>query len=322
MKEIWVDCREENLENMAVKYGATGVRGQSKKSLRTLPENSLERVEIKSQKDIDALKNKLSSLSYLIAKLSDWKVIPVENLIALTQRHDIKILVETNDTEVAESVAYALESGVDGFLVSDPKKVGEFCSLYQPRMELNLVDAEVTEVKKAEIGKRVCVDTIASFEEREGILVGFRPYFMVLADAERYENPYVNVRDWRVNAGAARLYTQVFSEDGFSPKLLDDLKAKDEICEEILAVNHEGKTRKAYAAVLKKERRPMKFIKAKYGNKTGTICSQDAETVRIVSPDGSIPVSNIRPGDMVKAYISEPLATHFGRVVKEYIVEI
>lgn len=321
MKEIWFEDVNQDLEDEAIKYGATGIKGISRRGLRTLPGNSRE-VEIRSQSDIENIRNDLDKLSYVIARFPDWQVIPVENLIALTQRHNTKVLVKTNDIEDAKSVAQALERGVDGFLVSDPKKLGDFCSFYQPRLELNLVDTEVTEVKKAEIGKRVCMDTIASFDNREGILVGFRPNFMILTDAETYENPYVNTRDWRVNAGVARLYTQVFSGDGFSPKLLDDLKARDEICEEVLAVNHEGKTRKAYAAVLKKERRPMKFIKARYENETGTICSQDAETVRIVSPDGSIPVSKIKPGDMVKAYISEPVATHFGQVVKEYIVEI
>ena len=63
--------------------------------------------------------------------------IPTENLLALTQRHGTKVLVKTDDIEDSKSVAHALERGVDGFLVSDPEKVREFCSLYKPGLEFN-----------------------------------------------------------------------------------------------------------------------------------------------------------------------------------------
>ncbi|MFH1473814.1 MAG: 3-dehydroquinate synthase II [Candidatus Aenigmatarchaeota archaeon] len=321
MKEIWVDCRKEDLEDDVIKYNATGILGQSKGNLPTLPKGYKE-VKISSQEDIEAVGRKLKGVNYLIANFTDWEAIPTENLIALTQKSNTKVLVKTNDIEGSKALANALEMGVDGFVVSDPEKIEDFCSYYQSPPKLNLVNAEVVETKRADIGKRVCVDTIASFEKREGLLVGFKTDFMFLPDAETDENPFVNKRDWRVNAGAARMYTQVFSGNGFSPKYLDDLKSMDQICEDVLAVNYEGKTRKAYAAVLKKEMRPMIFIKAQYGDKTGTICSQNAETVRIVSPDGSIPVTKIKPGDSVKAYVSEPVATHFGQAIKERIIEI
>ena len=116
------------------------------------------------------------------------------------------------------------------------------------------------------------------------------------------------------------------SSDVFFPKIdkmgyLDDLKM-DKIYEEVLAVNHEGKTRMVKVAAVKKERRDVSIIKAKYGDKIGTTCSQNAETVRLVSPDGSIPVTEIKPGDLLKVYISKPVATHAGQIINEHIVEL
>jgi len=313
-KEVWA---VNELEELAFLYGATGIVGKSDR-LRTLPENYKE-VEIKSQSDIETLAQHKSKIPYVIVSCPDWKAIPAENLISLFQGSGTKILVKTDDYQNSQMLAYALEVGVDGFVVSNPSVLKDFCKGYDPSLDLKLVEATVTKIKQYGLGKRACVDSIMSCSPREGLLVGFLTGAMVLTDGETEENPYVNTREWRVNAGAASLYTLTRTEDGMvSPKVLDDLRTGDEV----IVVDANGKTRTSVIGRVKKEWRPMTYIQAKYKGMTIATASQTAETVRLVTPDGSKSITDIKKDDKLKVYVSEQVATHFGRPANERIVEV
>lgn len=312
-KEVWA---MPELEDLAVQYGATGIIGKNSR-LRTLP--NYREAEIISQSDIETLAQHKSKLQYVVVSCPDWKAIPSENIISLFQGSGTKILVKTNDYQNSKMLAFALEVGVDGFVVSDPNSLKYFCKGYDPSLDLKLVEATVTEVKHHGLGKRACIDSIMSYSPREGLVVGFLTGAMVLADGETQENPYVNTREWRVNAGAASLYTLTRLEDGtISSKLLDDLRTGDEV----IAVDSDGKTRTAVVGRVKKEWRPMTYIKARYEDRIIATASQTAETVRLVTKDGSKPVTDIEKGDELKVCLSEQVATHLGRRVKERIVEV
>ncbi len=107
----------KELEELAVQYGATGI----------LPENYKE-VEIKSQADIETLAQHKGKIPYVIVSCPDWKAIPAENLISLFQGSGTKILVKTDDYQNSQMLAYALEVGVDGFVVSNPSVLKDFLS--------------------------------------------------------------------------------------------------------------------------------------------------------------------------------------------------
>ncbi len=313
-KEVWTI---PELEDLAIQYGATGIVGKGTR-LKTLPEGYQE-AEIKSQADIESLGKSKGKAPYVIVSIPDWKAIPVENLISIFQGSGTKILINTNDYQNFGMLACALEVGVDGAVVSEPNALKEFCKEYDPSLDLKLVDAMVTRIKHYGLGKRACVDSIMSYSPREGLLAGFSTGAYVLADGETQENPFVNTREWRVNLGAASLYTLTRAKDGtVSPKVLDDLRTGDEV----IAVDASGKTRTTVVGRVKKEWRPMTYIQAEYQGRTIATASQTAETVRLVTSDGTKPVTDIKEGDMLKTYVSEQVATHFGRPVNERIVEV
>jgi len=307
-KEVWVDCTENDLEDKAVEYGATGLIGKSKRGLKSLEEGLVE-VSISTWKDVKKLRPYLNKSPYVVVNFPDWKIIPAENVVAELSGSSTKALVRTNYLEEAKVFGTALELGVSGFIVSDPDKIESFCSEYRPRPELQLVDAEVIEVRKLGLGMRACLDLITEQYEREGLLVGSYSNFLFLADSETKDSAESPSRPFRVNAGAGVLYTLLRPGE---TQYLGKLRAMDRV----LLVNYEGKTRESFVARNKMEERPMVGISARYGNECGVVISQYAETVRLVTPYDSIPVTKIKPGHLVKAYAINCGGMHFGKAVE------
>lgn len=316
-KEIWI---HPELEEIGKLYGAFGVLGKSKLGLKS---SKADVYTIKSNEDIENLPK---NIPRIFVEFGDWEIIPAENLIAkyreVGKSKKTKIIVKTDDIDKMRVLGKALETGVDGFLLDSKGGLKDFSESYNPIFNLKLVDAEITEIKQIDLGKRACVDCIMSYNQREGALKGWLNDFMFLADGETTENPYVNTREWRVNLGAAGEYVLTRREGIITPRILDDLVSGDEI----VVVNADGIARVETIGRVKKEWRPMTFIKAIYEEngkkKEGKTCSQNAETVRLVTPDGSKDVTELKVGDLLKAYISKPVATHFGRPVDEMIVEV
>jgi len=310
-KEIWVDCRTKPLEELARAHGATGVLGKNEAGLCNRDKEIVHL--IRSEEDIEGLPR---NRDYVFVQFSDWKVIPAENLIALLP--NTKIIVKTNNVEEARTLSTTLEKGVYGFLVDEENSLKEICSIYKPSPKLELVDAKVIDVRYIDLGKRVCLDGIMTYGPREGILAGFLSGFMFLTDGETTENSYINTRAWRVNAGAASLYCMCKRDGKITPRYLDDLSSGDEL----LVVDSNGETRIEVVGRIKKEWRPMTFIQAEYNGKKGSMCSQTAETVRLVTAEGTKPITEIGVGDRLKAYVTNSIPTHGGRLVEERIVEI
>ena len=72
---------------------------------------------------------------------------------------------------------------------------------------------------------------------------------------------------------------------------------------------------------MKVEVRPMLLIEARAGGRTGTVFLQNAETIRLTTPDGSpVSVVALKPGDKVLCRLDEA-GRHFGMRIKEDIEE-
>jgi 3-dehydroquinate synthase II len=169
-------------------------------------------------------------------------------------------------------------------------------------------------VTKLITGDRVCIDTIANMTNGEGMLVGDYSSGMVLVNSESLENPYVASRPFRVNAGAVHCY--IMTTDGRT-RYLSDLKAGDEM----LVVNYKGETYISVAGRIKLEKRPLLRIEIKGILKTFSVVLQNAETIRIVTPDGnSKSVVSLMPGDKVVIFEEEG-GRHFGYKIEESITE-
>jgi len=251
---------------------------------------------------------------YVIVGTPDWKIIPLENLIAKT-RGKTKLLAEVSSTKEAKVALETLELGSDGVVLKtasleELKQTEEFAK--KGSLALELVAVEVVELKEIGTGARACIDTCELMKPGEGILVGCQSSGLFLVQAEVHESPYVETRPFRVNAGPLSLYALT------SPtrtRYLSELKAG----EEVLVVDREGKVRLTNLARAKIEWRPMLLIEADYNGKTLKLIAQNAETIRVVTPKGSKAVTELKKGDKIMAHVEEG-GRHFGTLVKEEAV--
>jgi len=276
------------------------------------------RVTIKSSEDErEAVKAANLSADYVIIQCLNWKVIPLENLIA-NIKGKCKLLAEVSSLEEAKLALETLELGVDGVIIKtlDLDELSRVAYLVKKQLpRVKLVPVKIVEVKQIGIGARACVDTCDLMKEGEGILVGCQSACLFLVEAEVYRNPFVQPRPFRVNAGPISLY--VMCSPG-KTKYLSELEAGDEL----MIVNRDGNTRFSNIGRVKIEWRPLLLIEAEHNGKRFKTITQNAETIRLVTEKSSISVTELKPGDEVLAYILEG-GRHFGTLVKEErIVEL
>ncbi|MHC5074034.1 MAG: 3-dehydroquinate synthase II, partial [Planctomycetota bacterium] len=250
----------------------------------------------------------------VVLRMLDWTIIPIENLLA---RRSKNIMVQVKNSEQAQLMVEILEKGVDGVVlnttdINEIKKTAEIIQGLSERIEL--VIATIIGCKQLGMGDRACLDTCTQMHLGEGMLVGNTASGFFLVHSESIDNPYVDSRPFRVNAGAVHAYTLV---PGGKTKYLADLKAGDEV----MIVNSDGKSQTAYLGRNKIEKRPMIFIEAEIKGQPVSLVLQNAETIRLVDPKGkAVSITNIKPGDKVLAHI-EKGGRHFGMEVEETLIE-
>jgi 3-dehydroquinate synthase II len=276
------------------------------------------RVTVKSAEDEkEAIKAADLSADYIIIKCLDWKVIPLENLIA-NAKGKSKLLAEASSLEEAKLALETLELGVDGVVLktSNPGELLKVAYLVKRQLpRIKLAPVKIVEVKQIGTGARVCVDTCDLMKEGEGLLVGCQSACLFLVEAEVHENPFVQPRPFRVNAGPVSLYVMCSPD---KTRYLSELKAG----EELMIVDRNGNVRFTNIGRVKIEWRPLLLIEAEHEGKRFKTITQNAETIRLVTGKGSIPVTALKPGDEVLAYMLEG-GRHFGTLVnKERIVEL
>ncbi len=268
--------------------------------------------EIKGKEDEERIVE-LSKDKRVIVRTSDWTVIPFENLVAQTEN----IIAEVHSMDEAELLTGVLEKGVKHLVihVKNPSELRVILSkLTEEEDKLELVEAEVEEVKSLGLGDRVCVDTCMNMKEGQGMLVGNTSKAFFLVHAEVMENPYVEPRPFRVNAGCVHAYIKV---PGGKTKYLSELRSGDEV----LIVDHEGHTGRAVVGRVKIERRPLVLVRARCGGNPFSMILQNAETIRLVASDGrGKSVVELKKGDKILVHLEEG-ARHFGHKISETIVE-
>jgi 3-dehydroquinate synthase II len=272
------------------------------------------KISITGKSDEDtAVKAAELGADYVIINCLDWRVIPLENLIARTSGKS-RLIAEVTNSKDARLVLETLELGTDGVLLTtaDTEELKKTAEVIKQRIPLiPLVPAKIAAISQIGTGARVCVDTCDLMEVGEGMLVGSQSAGLFLVEAEVHENPYVASRPFRVNAGPLSMYTLGSLQH---TRYLSELKAGDEV----LIVNREGKVRKTNVGRTKTEFRPLLLIEAEVEGKRIKTILQNAETIRLVTPGGSTPVTALRGGDEVLVYLPAiGGGRHFGMSVPE-----
>jgi 3-dehydroquinate synthase II len=276
------------------------------------------KVTIKGKEDENsAVKAAELGVDYVIINCLDWRVIPLENLIARINGKS-KLIGEVKTAQDAQLVLEALELGTDGVLLTtgSPDELSKTAAIVKRQIpKIALVPAKIIAVSQIGTGARVCVDTCDLMEPGEGILVGSQSAGLFLVEAEVHENPYVASRPFRVNAGSVSMYTL-----GSIPntRYLSEFKAGDEV----LIISKDGKVRKTNVGRTKTEFRPLILIEAEVEGKKIKTILQNAETIRLVTPKGSTPVTELKAGDEVMVHVAAKGGRHFGvSVPEEKVIE-
>jgi len=330
MKTVWLDCRnwKKELVTTAIESGVDAVLvnssdvekvkalglisviADSKEAELKLGKDVLE-ITIKNKKD----EERVASLSkeMAIVDSQDWTIIPLENIIA----QGAKAVFPVSSVEDAKVALTILEKGVWGILIrtDQPAVVKEIVKYAKGiGSQLTLQEFIIKDIQKVSMGDRVCIDTITDMKLGEGMLIGNYSNAFFLVHSESVENPYVEPRPFRVNAGAVHAY--ILMPNG-KTKYLDELKTGDDV----LITNQKGETFASTVGRLKIEKRPMLNIIADAGNKEVSLILQNAETIRLTKPSGEpISVVKLAKGDKVLGYTEEG-GRHFGFKISETISE-
>jgi 3-dehydroquinate synthase II len=197
---------------------------------------------------------------------------------------------------------------------SDPNEILKTVAIVKPEvLKLEMVVAKIVSTKPIGNGARVCVDTCELMTQGEGMLMGSQSAGLFLVEAEVHENPYVASRPFRVNAGPLSMYTLGSLQN---TRYLSEFKAGDEV----IIATREGKTRKTNVGRIKIEIRPLILVEAQVEGKLIKTILQNAETIRLVTPKGSKPVTELKPDDEVTVHLAAKGGRHFGISVPEETV--
>jgi 3-dehydroquinate synthase II len=268
--------------------------------------------EVRDKKDEEEIVS-LGLQKKVVVKGGDWKIIPLENLLSRTGN----LFVEIAGLKEGQTALSILEKGVDGVVVNnpDPDRVRQIIrSLKEEAERFELLPATIKHIEPLGLGDRVCVDTCTAMVQGEGMLVGNSSQALFLIHSESVENPFVNTRPFRVNAGPVHAYIRLA---GGLTKYLSELRAGDQA----LVVNFEGKSFPAVVGRAKVERRPLALVEAEAGGRNISVILQNAETIRLTQPDGkAVSLVDLREGSEVLVY-REGFGRHFGVRIDETILE-
>lgn len=260
--------------------------------------------------------------AYLMIRFRDPTNIPLELVIASLQATDTILIKEiSTPTDVDDAIVTlgVMEVGADGVMFS-PRSHGvlsEFVGRLG-RLDRAAVKLEVATLVRSQpigMGYRSCIDTTTLFSPTEGMLVGSTSQGGVLCCPEVFFLPYMELRPFRVNAGAVHSYVYNF---GNRTDYMSELRAGSPI----MIVDRTGAARRGSVGRMKTEVRPLRLMEVQFdsGERINVIM-QDDWHVRIFSAEARpLNITELKPGDKVLGHLAQP-GRHVGIKVDEHILE-
>ncbi len=275
-------------------------------------------VKIRSRaEEEEALQAAEMGAELILAETPDWRIIPLENLVAKLQRQGVKLYARTESIDDVKSLLSVLEKGVDGLVIplQTREELDSVLNAMQASADLELKPVSVTDIQEAGLGERVCIDTTSLLSSGEGVLIGNQSTLLFLVHNESLASPFTAPRPFRVNAGAIHSY--ILTEGG-GTNYLSEIQSGSRV----LVSKPDGSTRVVTVGRAKIERRPLILVRGEVDGVSGGIIVQNAETIRFVKADGSIlSVTELARGDQILGMVGGTSGRHFGTEVDEFIIE-
>lgn len=274
--------------------------------------------DIVGRSALEAAWQDASNYDYLLVDFDLPTNIPLELIIARLQKGKTNILKPVTNLTDMEVCFGVMEQGSDGVAFSsiDIHEIIKVCEALQKQDHalLELHPLTVTEVRHIGMGMRSCIDTTGLMTQDEGMLIGSTSQGGIFVCSETHYLPYMNLRPFRVNAGAIHSYVWMPNS---TAEYLTDLSAGSHV----LCVNTQGEIRTLSVGRIKTEVRPLLLIKGESVGKEINVIVQDDWHIRIMGADGQPKNATlIKPGDQLLSYVSEP-GRHVGIKVNETILE-
>lgn len=274
--------------------------------------------------DADSLHGAIArgaACDHLMIKFRDPTNIPLELVIASLQATHTVLVKEIAPDDVDDALVTlgVMEVGADGVMFSPRSQalLEQFAARLE-QFDERQVDIEVATVVRTHpvgMGYRSCIDLATLFSETEGMLVGSTSQGGILVCPEVFYLPYMELRPFRVNAGAVHSYVYNF---GNHTDYMTELRAGTAV----MVVDASGKTRRATVGRMKTELRPLRLIEAEFaGGERINILMQDDWHVRIFSAEATpLNITELVPGDKILGHRAVP-GRHVGIKVDEHIFE-
>lgn len=255
---------------------------------------------------------------YLLVDFDLPTNIPLELIIARLQRSTTILLKKVGNFKEMEIAFGVMEKGSDGVLLStmDITEIASANSflLNNSNFKINLVNLRINKVEHIGMGMRACIDTTGLMGQDEGMLVGSTSAGGIFVCSETHYLPYMNLRPFRVNAGAVHSYVWMPNN---AAEYITDLTAGSKV----LCINTKGEARTLTVGRVKTEKRPLLLISGEVEGKEINVIVQDDWHIRIMGADGKPKnATELKKGDSLMAYTCEP-GRHVGIKVDETIIE-
>jgi len=244
--------------------------------------------------------------------------IPLELIIARLQKQKTVLLKRETNFAAAEVAFGVLEQGSDGVLfastdINEIIKINNYLTTKNTQT-IEIHPLTVGEVRHVGMGVRACVDTTGLMSQDEGMVVGSTSQGGIFVCSETHYLPYMNLRPFRVNAGAIHSYIWM---PGDKAEYISDLT----VGTKILCVNTKGAARELTVGRIKIEVRPLLLIKGDAAGKELNVIVQDDWHIRLMGAAGKpLNATAIKPGTKLLAYVCSP-GRHVGIKVDETIIE-
>lgn len=280
------------------------------------------RVRVEDRASLERCVENGAVFDYVLVSFEDPTNIPLELIIATLQSTDTELVKEISSPDDVDDAVVALgimEVGSEGVLYTPDshENLTQFIARIEATQEesITLDIGTVVRSQPLGMGTRTCIDATTLFSPTEGVLVGSTSSGGILCCPEVFFLPYMDLRPFRVNAGAIHSY--VFNL-GDRTDYMSEIKAGSTL----MIVDQSGRARKAYVGRTKTEVRPLRLIEVEFANgQRVNVILQDDWHVRIFS-DAGLPlnITTLKPGDKVLGHMTEP-GRHVGIRVSEQILE-
>jgi 3-dehydroquinate synthase II/3-amino-4-hydroxybenzoic acid synthase len=259
---------------------------------------------------------------YLMICFRDPTNIPLELVIASLQSTGTTLIKEIGsplDVDDAVVSLGVMEFGADGVMFSPethPLLETFAQKLNASRKEkLALEPATIVRAVPVGMGYRSCIDLATMFSPKEGMIVGSTSQGGILCCPEVFFLPYMDLRPFRVNAGAVHSY--VYNNENRT-NYMTELGAGSSV----MIVGVDGQTRTAAVGRMKTEMRPLRLLEARFeSGEIINVIMQDDWHVRVFSPAGEpLNITELKAGDKVLAHKAQP-GRHVGIKIEENILE-